>query len=275
MLVELPAPFDFALTIERFARFGDDLANRVVDGALHRVLAGEPVRIASGPGGATVDPGHAGLAPTVRRLLGGDVDLGAFAAAVADDPVLPGLVRDLAGLRPALVLDPFEMLVTAISAQQVSLLAATAIRSRLIARFGTAHGLVHAFPARELVAGLPEQELLAVGFSRAKARAIAALARSDLDLDGLAALPDAEVEARLTALPGIGRWTAEWFLARHLGRLDLWPAGDLALRRAAGAFYLGGRDPDEREARALGERFRPFRSLAALYLLVGMRVRAR
>ena len=111
-----------------------------------------------------------------------------------------------------------------------------------------------------------------LGFSNRKAEYTVGLARSDLDLDGLAALPDDEVKVRLTALLGIGDWTAEWFLARHLGRPDAWPAGDLGLRKAVGRFYLDGRDPSVEETRALGERFTPHGNLTAHYLLTGMRV---
>jgi DNA-3-methyladenine glycosylase II len=98
------------------------------------------------------------------------------------------------------------------------------------------------------------------------------LARSGFDFGALAALPDDEVVQRLGTLPGIGVWTAEWFLARHLGRPDVWPAGDLGLRKAVSAFYLGGREASEAEVRAVGERFSPYRNLAAHYLLTGMRV---
>ena len=63
------------------------------------------------------------------------------------------------------------------------------------------------------------------------------LAQADLDLDALALLPDDEVKAALVALQGIGEWTAEWFLARHLGRPEAWPAGDLGLRKAVQHFY--------------------------------------
>ena len=67
------------------------------------------------------------------------------------------------------------------------------------------------------------------------------LARSDLDLVGLALLPDDEVKAALTALPGIGEWTADWFLARHLARPRAWPAGDLGA--AQGGLALLRRRP--------------------------------
>ena len=83
----------------------------------------------------------------------------------------------------------------------------------------------------------------------------------------LAALPDDEVRATLVAVRGVGPWTAEWFLARHLGRPRAWPAGDLALRKAAALLY--GLDVHE-----LGRRLDPFQNLSAHYLLTGLRVGA-
>jgi DNA-3-methyladenine glycosylase II len=120
---------------------------------------------------------------------------------------------------------------------------------------------------RERLALAGEDELVAIGFSRRKAEYIVGLARSDLDLDGLAVLPDDEVKARLVAQRGLGEWTADWFLARHLARPQAWPAGDLGLRKAVAAFY--GADQD---VRALGARFAPFQNLTAHYLLTGLRV---
>ena len=78
------------------------------------------------------------------------------------------------------------------------------------------------------------------------------------------AFEDDEIRARLTAIRGIGPWTAEWFLARHLARSRAWPAGDLVLRKAAQLFY--GSDVTE-----LGPRLDPFQNLSAHYLLTGMR----
>jgi DNA-3-methyladenine glycosylase II len=92
------------------------------------------------------------------------------------------------------------------------------------------------------------------------------LARSDIDLDGLAALPDEEVAARLVALRGIGEWTAAWFLARHLARPRAWPWGDLALRKAVDAHYRG------LDVRHAGARFEPFQNLTAHYLLLSQRI---
>ncbi len=83
------------------------------------------------------------------------------------------------------------------------------------------------------------------------------LARGDLDLESLERLSDAAVVEAITAQRGLGRWTADWFLARALGRPDAWPAGDLAVRKAVSFFYGSGRDLDETEVREVGERFGP------------------
>jgi DNA-3-methyladenine glycosylase II len=107
---------------------------------------------------------------------------------------------------------------------------------------------------------------VALGFSRRKEEYVLGLARSDLDLEALRGLPDDEVRERIVAIRGLGEWTAEWFLGRHLARPNAWPWGDLALRKAVADLYGG---LDVREAR---ERFHPFENLAAHYLLLAQRV---
>jgi DNA-3-methyladenine glycosylase II len=174
---------------------------------------------------------------------------------------IASLVVRFAGFRPSLSPDPFEALVTSITAQQVSLHAAVAIRNRFVEQLGERIGRVWAFPSRERVALASEEELVALGFSRRKAEYVVGLARSDLDLSELASLPDDEVKERIVAVRGLGEWTADWFLARHLGRPQAWPAGDLALRKAARALY------GDVDVRATGTRFEPFQNLTAHYLL--------
>jgi len=203
----------------------------------------------------------------VLRFLGSPFDLAGFYAWAARDETLAPLVTALAGFRPPLQPDPFEALVTSITAQQVSLQSAAAIRSRFIERWGVLHEHAYAFPTRERVAQATEDELTGVGFSTRKAEYVLGLARSDLDLEPLAELPDEEVTARLVAIRGLGEWTADWFLARHLARPHAWPAGDLGLRKAVAAFY--GDVPD---LRAFAHRFHPFENLSAHYLLTGLRV---
>jgi DNA-3-methyladenine glycosylase II len=71
---------------------------------------------------------------------------------------------------------------------------------------------------------------------------------------------------------GIGEWTADWFLARHLARPHAWPAGDLGLVKAVALFYFDGAPPTTKEMRAFGDRFAPFENLVAHYLLTGARL---
>ena len=192
--------------------------------------------------------------------------------------MLAPLVRPsggLFGLRPTLVPDPFEMLVGAISAQQVNLAFAFATRVRLVRRYGTPvefEGVtVHAFPAPAVLAAAPVTELRAMQFSQRKAEYIVGLARElatgQLDLGAVAGAPDEAVIARLTAVRGLGRWSAEWFLARALGRPDVCPADDLGVRRAVEALCFRGRERDAAAVRRRARAWRPHRSLATHYLL--------
>ena len=246
----------------RFRVFGTDLANRYEDGVLHRAISDRDVAIQARPGGVDVEPLDEATRPVVELLLGLPFDLDAFHAWAGSDPVLAPIAVSLRGYRPPLQPDPFEALVTSITAQQVSLYAAVAIRNRLVERLGEPVGDAWAFPTRARIAAAGEDDLVASGFTRRKAEYTVDLARSNLDLDALAVLPDDEVRLRLTALRGLGPWTAEWFLARHLARPHAWPAGDLALRKAAESIY--GVDVHE-----LGPRLHPFQNLSAHYLLVG------
>src|SRR6266852_8805481 len=149
--------------------WGRDLANLWEDGALWRAVGGREVRIAPAPGGVDVEPLDAETGAVARKLLGAEFDLDPFYAFAATDPVLAGIVDRLRGLRPPVAPDPFESLVTSITAQQVSLHAAFAIRSRFVELLGERAGRVWSFPTRERVALADKAELVAVGFSRRKA----------------------------------------------------------------------------------------------------------
>jgi DNA-3-methyladenine glycosylase II len=262
-LLRLAEPFDFEISTGRFRAFGTDLANRLVDGVLHRAVGGREVRIRAASGGVDVSPLDDETRPVVLKLLGSEFDLAPFYRwAIERQPVIEELTVRLAGFRPPQQPDPFEALVTSITAQQVSLFSAVAIRNRLIGTFGMQVGEAWAFPTRERIAAAKEAELVAIGFTRRKAEYTVGLARSELDLHALATLDDDEVRARITALRGLGPWTAEWFLARHLARPRAWPAGDLALRKAADVLFGV-------EVASLGALLDPFQNLSAHYMLTG------
>ena len=220
-------PLDFVLTLERYRLWGPDPASLYTNGALHRVarVGAQPVPFrltASGAvgrptvrvefTGADTPATRAALRAEARRLLGLDADLAGFYAQAARDPVLAPLVQPLLGLRPSITPDPFEMLVGAISAQQVNLPFAFATRARLVQRFGVPYGIdgvtVYAFPAPAAVAAADVATLRAMQFSTRKAEYLIDLARAladgRLDLARLAEAPDEAVIECLTAQRGPG-----------------------------------------------------------------------
>jgi len=270
-LLPLPDPYDFELSTERFRAFGPDIANLWYEGGVHRVVGGREIRIEASRGGVDVEPLDDETEPVARAIVGADFELDPFYAWADGDEVLRELVPRLAGLRPPLAPDPYEALVSAISAQQVSLFAAFAIRNRMVERFGVRGVHAYEFPTRERMAQANEEQLTELGFSRRKAEYVLGVARSDVDFGALHTLSDDEVKTTLTSIRGLGEWTADWFLARHLARPRAWPAGDLGLVKAVSAFYFGGRKLSIAEVREAGARFDPFHNLTAHYLLTGFR----
>jgi DNA-3-methyladenine glycosylase II len=189
----------------------------------------------------------------------------AAAAILAErDPVLRRLVA-LAG--PARVQpsaeSPFGALVRSVVYQQLAGAAATAIHGRLVAALGGE------ITAAQLLS-LPAETLRSVGLSANKAASLRDLATKVLDgtviLDQavLRKQSDAEVVARLSTVRGIGKWTAEMFLMFQLRRLDVWPTGDLGVRKGFGLAW-GIPTPTARELDPLGDPYRPYRSVVAWY----------
>ena len=189
----------------------------------------------------------------------------AAAAILAErDPVIRRLVAD-AG--PARVRPPaethFAALVRAVTYQQLAGAAAAAIHGRLIAAMDG-----QADPERLLA--LPDETLRSVGLSASKAASLRDLAAKVLDgtvmLDprGLRAESDDEVVARLSTVRGIGKWTAEMFLMFQLRRLDVWPTGDLGVRKGFGLAWRIP-TPTAKQLEPLGDPYRPYRSVVAWY----------
>ncbi len=272
MLLRIPAPYDFELSTTRFRNFGSDGATVWHDGGLHRVVAGTEVRITAAERGVAIEPWSDEAASEVGRLLGVSFDLHAFRQWAAGDATLAMVVGSVPGFRPTMNPQPFEALVVAITTQQISLQAAASIRGNLVERYGVRHDAAWEFPTRDRIRELRPRHFTPLGFSRAKAEYVLELAHSDLDLDGLSSLDDDGVIAALTSIRGLGRWTADWFLARHLARPHAWPAGDLGVRKAVSTFYAAGRPLPIEEVRRMSERFAPFENLSAQFLLAGARM---
>jgi DNA-3-methyladenine glycosylase II len=159
--------------------------------------------------------------------------------------------------------DPFGALARAISYQQLAGRAAAAIHGRFLALYGSDP------PTPAAVLATPIEGLRGCGLSGAKAAALLDLALKFSDgtvpVERLAAMPDDEVIARLTAVRGVGRWTAEMFLLFDLGRPDVWPVDDFGVRK--GWTVIHGLDamPAPRQLMTDGEPLRPHRSVAAWY----------
>ena len=272
MLLRIPEPYDFELSTTRFRNFGSDRATVWHDGGLHRVVADREVRITAARGGVEVEPWSAEAAPEIGLLLGLPFDLDAFREWASGDATLALVLDMVPGFRPTMNPQPFEALVVAITTQQISLRAAAAIRGNLVRAYGLKHEVAWEFPTRDRIKELRPRHFTPLGFSRAKAEYVLELAHSSLDFAALASLDDAEVVAALTSVRGLGRWTADWYLARHLARPHAWPAGDLGVRKAVSTFYAGGSQLSIEEVRRMSERFAPFENLSAQFLLAGARM---
>lgn len=187
-------------------------------------------------------------------------------ALAALDPVMADLVARHGPMRVPRrppVDRRFEDLAESITYQQLAGRAAATI-------WGRVRGL---YPPGVLdpaaVLATPEESLRSAGLSGAKTAAVLDLARhvddGTLMLDRAGRLPDEEVIAQLVQVRGIGRWTAQMFLMFTLHRLDVWPAGDFGVRTGYGRAYGLAEAPTERDLTGLGERFAPYRSVAAWY----------
>ena len=193
------------------------------------------------------------------------VSFGAAARILAErDPVIARLVAEAGPPRLSRATEShFGTLVRAIVYQQLAGRAAAAIHGRLIAVVG---GDV----SPETLIALTDEQMRAVGLSRNKMASLRDLAAKVLDGTvvlsprGLARESDDEIITRLSAVRGIGPWTAEMFLIFRLRRLDVWPVGDLGVRRGYGLAWQVP-EPTARELKPLGEPFRPYRSVAAWY----------
>ena len=187
------------------------------------------------------------------------------------DPVLARLIDDYGGPLPAepdgrgRPADQYGALVRSIAGQQLSVRAARAIWSKLVARYDG-----RTPTPREILADDPEALRAAAGFSRAKVSYLRSLAEhvvsGEVELERLSELDDDAVIRELTAVKGIGEWTAHMFLMFTLHRPDVLPAGDLGVRNAVQQAYELPAAPTPEALRALAEPWRPHRTRAALYL---------
>ena len=213
---------------------------------------------------------------TLKRMLGLQADLSPFYRLAAQDGRLYALARRFHGLKPPRFPTVFESLINGISCQQLSLVVGLLLLNRLAETCGLpfpgSDGTAYAFPRPQDVAAMRPGTLRRLGYSTAKARTIIRVARlvatGRLDLEALADLEDEAALERLTALPGVGRWTAEYVLLRGLGRIHLFPGDDVGARKRLARWLHLRKAPDyERVGRLLWQ-WRPYGGLIYFHMLL-------
>ncbi len=199
------------------------------------------------------------------RIIETDADVAEGAAYLADiEPRFAAILPDVSPLPLRRKPEGFGEVLSAIMGQQVSTASAQAICNRLAEA-----GLDQDANVR----AASEDDLRACGLSRQKIRYAIALAEAQIDYDALREMPDEEVLKTLTAVTGIGVWTAEIYLKFSLGRADAFAAGDLALQIAAQDLFELPERPSPAALRTLAEPWSPWRSVAARILWAYYRIR--
>jgi DNA-3-methyladenine glycosylase II len=191
------------------------------------------------------------LREAILHLSGADRRLGGIITRVGDYTIQTGG-------------DPFQSLVSSIMYQQLAGSAADAIYARFLKLYNGR------FPSPSRLAATPDERLRGAGLSGRKAEYIkglaAAVSEGRLDLASLASMQDGQVVEQLTAVRGIGRWTAEMFLIFCLGRPDVLPVGDLGLQRAMQKTYLLRKALTPERMEKIAVPWRPYRSVATWYM---------
>ena len=204
------------------------------------------------------------ISSTARRVFDLAADPVRIGRELGSDARVGPLVRRHPGLRIPGVWDPFECAVRAVLGQQVSVAAGCTLAARVVARAGIpiaqcADGLTHLFPTPAKIAAA---NLDGLGITGARVATLHALARAVLEGRVAFDAPSGELAVAMTAVPGIGPWTAQ-YVALRLGERDALPAGDLVVRRMAGP---SGRALTARELEEHAKLWQPWRSYAVMHL---------
>ena len=258
------SPLDLAISMARYTRYGPNLLNPVSGEHLYRTTtAGLPYRIHQMDNGDIEVGAPRGLADAVaetRYRLGEMLPVEPLLDVSERVPAVADQLRRMPGYRPPLNPAVAEVLVTSICSQQVNLRWAATTLNRLVERYGHPLELdgvrLWRFPAAETLAAADEADIRAMQFTSRKASYIVGLAGRLVagELDGLEDDSNERVLRRLMAIHGLGRWTAEWFLARCLGRPDAIPAGDLGVRKVVSRYVANADEVlPEPEVRAATE----------------------
>ncbi|HWI65067.1 MAG TPA: DNA-3-methyladenine glycosylase [Symbiobacteriaceae bacterium] len=277
-------PYSFPLSLKRLQDLPRQIIGRVEAGPSYvRALEQDGrvglVRLTDTGDGTLAVEIRGDLEPSavlaaIRRAFSLDLDLASFQRHMeAADPVIAGIARKYSGARPIGAFDLFESLVFSIIAQQITMSFAFTLKESLVELAGRTFEGYPAFPSPASVAKLDYSDLTARKYTGKKAEYIIDIARAivagQLDLEAAVARPFDEAVRTLTALRGVGRWTAECLLM-DAGAPDAFPAGDIGIRNAVQRFYGLDHQPTEAEVREIGKPWAPFGALTSFYLWLGL-----
>jgi DNA-3-methyladenine glycosylase II len=277
------APYDFGLSWQLVTAFGGPAheeaaismwwADRPTIVRMEQIERRPPiieVNARPGPGRSKGFPGQ------MEKILNAGLALEPFYRRARRDQALAPIVKRLRGLKPFRPPDLFQMMVTAITEQQISLAAAGSIRERVVQRYGTSIEGMPVFPRPRDIAALRLEELRACGLSQRKAEYIRDLARmmerGEIDVEGWEELPDDELMSLMSSYRGFGEWTAAYIMLRGLGRVDIIPAADIGIRSLVGIYFGDGGRPTAGEVKRILEPWSPWRGLVAFYLIADSRL---
>jgi len=246
-----PSNIDLARWAARYTKWGGSPTNLFADDQYIRVHEGRPYSVAQNSNGTfrletTGDQSRA--ESNFKFRLGGGLGYSSVEALAEREPKVRQLLDKHPGFVPVITPEPLEQLVGAITAQQVNLTWAGTTYRRLVEALGTAHQAfghtVWEFPSANILAQAPHPLLREMQFTNSKAQYILNTAQfvADGELVGVETLSNEEVLELLTTVKGIGRWTAEQFLARCLARPTAVASGDLGIRKAVSFVWF---DSDE------------------------------
>lgn len=249
------SPFRLDLTVWALRRRPDNIVDRWDDGTYRRVLVtdnGEPFEVSVTQSSRPASPHlqvvvkykksdeniKRQVALALERVLGINLSLDSFYSLADQDDRLKPVADQFLGFKPPRLYSPFEALVNAIACQQLTLTMGIRLLNSLVKTYGPAFecdkSVSHAFPRPCDLANADIEDLRKMKFSYQKARYIIGLAESltygEFDLDSIHLLDDRNAVDRLCDLKGVGRWTAEYFLLRGLGRTHIFPADDVGAR---------------------------------------------
>ncbi len=281
-------PFRLELTVWALRRLSINATDRWDGNAYRRVhvVGDEAVEVSVEQTGPPTSPvlrvscsnGRIGeehektLLATLNNILGTKVDLSDFYRIAGQDRLLESLVMPFVGLKPPRFPSVFEAIVNGIACQQLSLTVGITLLNRLAVGYGIPCLSSRAFPRpKDFIHANPE-DLKKLGFSTRKSEYILVLSRAieerRIDLNVLHTMEDNSAVALLKALPGVGRWTAQYVALRGLGRLDVFPADDVGgQNKLQGWLNLSGR-PDYEAVNRILEKWAPYRGLIYFHLLL-------